>query len=110
MKSNAIVAIPALQTMSTTDLRNTAKACGLQIGKSKANTVANLSAAIKSGKVHFKSYFTLSTNPAKPGEASQRVTHYAATLRTYKSGPGDENTVHITPSAPVNASPASPTE
>ena len=97
MKSNANIAIPALETMSIADLRNTAKACGVTCGKSKKNTVANLIAAVKAGKVHFKSYFTLSTNPAKQGEPTQRVTHYAATLRTYKSGPGDENAVHIRP-------------
>lgn len=105
MKSQVKIAVPAIETMTAADLTNTAKACGVPVGKSKKVTLANLTSAIKTGKVHFKSYFTLSTNPALPGEPTQRVTHYAATLRTYKSGPGEENTVHITPATAIKGSP-----
>ena len=105
MKSKSIIASPVLETMSVEDLRGVAKAAGVKVGKSRKDTVANLTAAIDAGVLHFKSSVTFSTNPAKPGEPTQRMTHYAAVLRTYTSGPGDENKVLITPAAPVSGSP-----
>ena len=105
MKSKSIIASPVIESMSVEHLRAVAKAAGVKIGKSRKNTVANLTAAIDAGVLHFKASVTFSTNPAKPGEQSKRVTHYAAVLRTYTSGPGDENKVLITPAAPVAGSP-----
>jgi len=101
MKSKANIAVPALKTMSIEHLKATAKAAGVPVGKSKKAVVTNLTNAIKTGKVHCKLYFALSTNPAKPGEPTQRKYHYTATLRTYTSGPGEENTVQITPAVPI---------
>lgn len=105
MKSKSTIAVPVLATMSVEDLRGVAKAAGVKCGKSRKDTVANLTEAIDAGALHFKADVTLSVNPAKPGEPTQRKTYYAATFRTYTSGPGDENKVWITPAAPVNGSP-----
>ena len=110
MKSKSIIAVPAIESMSTENLRATAKAAGVKVGKSRKDTTANLLAAIDSGAVHFKANVYFSTNPAKQGETTKRVQFYGATLRTYKSGPGFENTVFITPAAPVHGSPHDPTD
>lgn len=106
MKSKNIIAAPVLDAMSTDDLRATAKAAGVKVGKSKKNTVKNVLDAIASGTVHFKADVTISVNPAKPGEPTQRKTLFGGTFRTYKSGPGQENTVWVKPTAPVAGSPA----
>ena len=108
MKSKSIIAVPVLSTMSTEDLRATAKAAGVKCGKSRKDTITNMTKAIDAGALHFKSQVTLSVNPAKPGESTQRKTLYGATLRTYKSGPGDENTVWLTPANAVSGSPSAP--
>ena len=106
MKSKSTIALPVLETMSIEHLRGVAKAAGVKVGKSKKDTVANLAKAIDAGALHFKAGFTLSVNPAKPGEQSQRITYFGARFRTYLSGPGAENEVIITPDAPVHGSPA----
>ena len=108
MKSNAKTAIGALDSLSLVHLRATAKAAGIKTGKTRKATTENMLAAIAAGGLHYKSDFTLSVNPAKQGEPTQRVTYYAATLRTYKSGPGAENQVWITPDMAKKGSPMAP--
>jgi hypothetical protein len=108
MKSKSAVAVPILNTMSIENLRGVAKAAGVKCGKSKKDTINNLIRAIDAKAVHFKSAVTLSVNPAKPGEPTRRKTLFAATFRTYTSGPGEENSVWITPDAPVAGSPSEP--
>ena len=108
MKSKSIIAAPILDTMTLNDLRATAKAAGVKTGKTRKNTTQNMLAAIDSGALHFKSDVTLSVNPAKPGEITKRVTYFGGTFRTYKSGPGFENHVWLTPAAPVKGSPCAP--
>lgn len=110
MKSKSSIAVPAIETMSTEHLRGVAKAAGVKVGKSRKDTTKNLLAAIDAGAIHFKSNVYFSTNPALPGETTKRVQYYGATLRTYKSGPGFENTVFITPAAPVPGSPHDPAD
>ncbi len=108
MKSKVNTLVPLLENMSRTDLNGVAKAAGVKIGKSKANTVANVAAAITADKLHGKVGFSLSINPTVPGcgQPSQRMTHYAAVFRTYLSGPGQENEVRVHPTAPVAGSPS----
>jgi len=105
MKSKPNIALPVLETRSTGDLRATAKAAGVKVGKSKKDTIASLLAAIAAGTLHFKSQVTLSFKP-EDGSAS-RQTFYGATLRTYTSGPGAENDVWHPATKPViSGSPA----
>jgi hypothetical protein len=106
MKSNATIARPAMNFASFKHLVGLAKAAGVNPGKTKASAIIAVEAAVKSGKLHVKSSVTFSTNPAKPGEPTQRMTHYGVVLRTYKSGPGLENTVVITPDNPIPGSPS----
>ena len=104
--ASAAAAIPFLDTLTREELSATAKATGIKVGKSKANTIANLTQAVREGKVHFKSHGTLSVNPAKQGESSKRITYFGKTLRTYVSGPGQGNVTWLTPAAPVAGSPS----
>jgi len=108
MKSKANILIPLLNNMSRQDLAGVAKAANAKVGKSKANTVANVVDAIANGKIHGKVGFSLSTNPTEPGsgQSTQRMTHYAAVFRTYLSGPGQENEIRVTPDVPVHGSPS----
>ena len=110
MKSKATIAIPVLENMTTEDLRATAKKAGIKVGKSRKATVSNLTDAIAAGAVHFKANVTLSVNPAKQGEPTQRQTLFGGTFRTYLSGPGEENIVWLSPStqAPIQGSPFAP--
>lgn len=112
MKSNATLAAGVLSEMSNVHLTGVLKAAGIKPGKTKAANINLALAAVEAGRkgalkgsLHFKASVTISTNPAKPGEQTQRMTHYAAVCRTYKSGPGQENSVVITPDAPVPGSP-----
>jgi len=107
MKSKSNIAVNHLENMAVENLRALAKAAGVPVGKSKKNTIANLLPAIDSGKLHCKCDVYFSTNPAQPGEPTQRKYLYHATERTYTSGPGQENVVHITPDAPLNMASAS---
>lgn len=102
--SKSAIAKPVLDTMTREDLAATAKALNVPVGKSKANTVANLCKAIDNGKAHFKAQCTLSFKP-DDGSAS-RTTYYGATLRTYVSGPGKGNEVWLTPATATPGSPA----
>ena len=110
MKSKATIATPVLENMTTEDLRATAKKAGVKVGKSRKDTVSNMAAAIEAGAVQFKANVTLSVNPAKQGEPTQRNTLFGGTFRTYLSGPGEENTVWLSPSTQdsIHGSPCAP--
>ena len=99
-KSN--VAQAALETSSREELAATAKALGVPVGKSKANTIANLIKAGDAGKVHFKTQLTVSFKP----EGGTRTTYLGRTLRNYISGPGKGNETWLVPAAAVTGSPA----
>lgn len=103
--STAAASIPLFDTMSREELTQMAKTIGVPVGKSRMNTITNLTHAVREGKLHFKAHCTLSTNPAKQGESSKRITYFGKTLRTYVSGPGKGNETWITPDAAVPGSP-----
>jgi hypothetical protein len=102
--ASAMAADELLYSMSRLEINAVATAVGIKIGKSKSDTVANLHNAIREGKLHLKSHCTLSVNPAKQGEPTQRVTYFGKTLRTYVSGQGKGNETWITPANPVAGS------
>ena len=102
--SKPIVAAPLFDSMTREELAATAKSVGVPVGKSKANTIANLTKAIADGKAQIKMVCTVSFKPAD-GSAS-RVTHFGKTLRTYVSGPGKGDETWLTPDAAVTGSPA----
>jgi len=97
MKSNVTLIIPVLNAMTREDLNGTAKRIGVPVGKSKKATIANLTAAIKAGKLNAKLNATLSFKPADGSKA--RETYFDATYRTYATinPPGLENVVNIHP-------------
>ena len=112
MKSKTTLAAGVLAEMSNAHLVGVLKAAGVKPGKTKAANIDLALAAVEAGRkgalkgaLHFKASVTFSTNPAKPGEPTQRVTYYGAVHRTYKSGPGQENSVVITPDNPIPGSP-----
>ena len=65
MKSNqnnvAAIANLSFNSMSREELRNLAKQCGVNVGKSKDNTINNLTDAVIAGKIQFKSTFVVAT-------------------------------------------------
>jgi hypothetical protein len=106
--ATAAAALPLLDSMSRDELRELAKTIGVPTGKDKKNSIINLGQAIRDGKLHFKASCTLSVNPAKQGEPSQRVTYFGKNLRTYVSGPGKGNETWLTPQNAVKGSPSHP--
>ena len=106
--ATAAAALPTFDVTSRTELRKLARSIGVPTGHNKADTIRNLTNAIREGKLHFKSCSTFSVNPAKQGEPTQRVTYLGVNLRTYLSGPGKGVSVWLTPDAPRNGSPMSP--
>jgi histidyl-tRNA synthetase len=101
--SNAAAVAPLFESMTREELAATAKALGVSVGKSRANTIANLNKAIAAQKAQVKAVYTVSFKPAD-GSAS-RVTFFGRTLRTYVSGPGLGNDTWLMPSAAVTGSP-----
>ena len=65
MKSNqnnvASFANLSFMSMTTTELRNLAKQTGVKVGKSKSNTIVNLTDAVIAGKIQFKSTFVVAS-------------------------------------------------
>jgi hypothetical protein len=63
MKSNqdnvASIANLSFNSMTQTELRNLAKQTGTKVGKSKSNTIVNLTDAVIAGKIQFKSTFVV---------------------------------------------------
>ena len=102
--SKPTVAVPLFDSMTREELAALAKSLGVSVGKSKANTIANLNKAVAAGKAQIKMVCTLSFKPAD-GSAS-RVTYFGKTLRTYVSGPGKGDETWLTPDAAVTGSPA----
>ena len=102
--SKNTVAAPLFDSMSREELAATAKALGVPVGKSRANTIANLNKAVTAGKAQVKMVCTISFKPAD-GSAS-RVTYFGKTLRTYVSGPGKGDETWLTPANAVGGSPA----
>jgi hypothetical protein len=101
--SKPTVAAPLFDSMSREELAATAKSLGVTVGKSRANTIANLTKAVADGKAQIKMVCTVSFKPAD-GSAS-RVTYFGKTLRTYINGPGKGDEVWLSPSAAVTGSP-----
>ena len=101
--SKPTVAAPLFDSMSREELAATAKSLGVSVGKSRANTIANLTKAVAAGKANVKMVCTISFKPAD-GSAS-RVTYFGKTLRTYVSGPGKGDETWLTPVAAVTGSP-----
>jgi hypothetical protein len=101
--SKSIVAAPLFNSMTREELAATAKALGLNVGKSKANTIANLDKAVTAGKAQIKMVCTISFKPAD-GSAC-RKTHFGRTMRTYVSGPGKGDETWLTPANAVSGSP-----
>jgi hypothetical protein len=97
------VALPLFESMTREELAATAKALGVGVGKSRANTIANLNKAVAAGKAQVKLVCTVSFKPAD-GSAS-RVTYLGRTLRTYVSGPGKGNETWLSPANAVVGSP-----
>ena len=102
--SSPTVAAPLFDSMSREELAATAKSVGAPVGKSRANTIANLTKAVAAGKAQVKMVCTVSFKPTD-GSAS-RVTYLGRTLRTYVSGPGKGTETWLVPSAAVTGSPA----
>ena len=108
MKNKIVTATPAaalhlFESMTREELAATAKSVGASVGKSRANTIANLTKAVAAGKANVKMVCTISFKPAD-GSAS-RVTYFGKTLRTYVSGPGKGDETWLTPVAAVTGSP-----
>ena len=102
--SKPAVAATLFNSMTREELASTAKALGVPVGKSRANTIANLTKATAANKAQVKLVCTVSFKPAD-GSAS-RVTYFGRTLRTYVSGPGKGDETWLTPAAAVTGSPA----
>jgi hypothetical protein len=102
--SKPAAAAPLFDSMTREELAATAKSLGVPVGKSRANTIANLNKAVAAGKANVKMVCTISFKPAD-GSAS-RVTYFGKTLRTYVSGPGKGDETWLTPAAAVPGSPA----
>lgn len=102
--SKSTVASALLDNMTREELAATAKALGVTVGKSRANTIANLTKAVADGKAHVKLVCTISYKPADGSAA--RVTYFGKTLRTYVSGPGKGNETWVNPANAVGGSPA----
>jgi len=102
--SKPTVAAPLFESMTREELASTAKSLGVSVGKSRANTIANLTKAVAAGKAQVKMVCTVSFKPAD-GSAS-RVTYFGKTLRTYVSGPGKGDETWLNPAAAVTGSPA----
>lgn len=102
--SKPTVATALFDSMSREELASTAKSLGVSVGKSRANTIANLTKAVAANKAHVKCVCTVSFKPAD-GSAS-RVTYFGKTLRTYVSGPGKGDETWLTPANAVGGSPA----
>jgi hypothetical protein len=106
--SKSSVVRPLFESMSREHLASTAKALGVNVGKSKGNTVDNMVKATATGQAQVKVYYTISFKPADG--SAQRRTFYSATLRTYVSGPGEGNAVQITPDNAIAGSPGDSSE
>lgn len=102
--SKCTIAAPLFDSMTREELAELAKSLGLSVGKSKANTIANLNKAVTDNKAHVKMVCTVSFKPAD--DSASRVTYLGKTLRTYVSGPGQGNNTWLTPAAAVTGSPA----
>ena len=102
--SKPTVAAPLFESMTREELASIAKSLGVSVGKSRANTIANLTKAVAAGRAQIKMVCTVSFKPAD-GSAS-RVTYFGKTLRTYVSGPGKGDETWLTPVAAVTGSPA----
>mgnify|MGYP001569969250 CR=1 FL=1 len=72
-----------LATMSREHLTATAKALGLPVGKSKGNTVTNITKAINDKTARFTVEFTIRSN-ANPDATVYPPAIYRAKLRTSK--------------------------
>ena len=101
--SKPTVAAPLFESMTREELAATAKAVGAPVGKSRANTIANLTKAVGAGLAQVKMVCTVSFKPVD-GSAS-RITYLGRTLRTYVSGPGKGNETWLTPAAAFTGSP-----
>ena len=103
--SKPSIADPLFESMTREELAALAKSLGGSVGKSRANTIANLTKAVAAGKAQVKMVCTVSFKP-DDGSAS-RVTYLGRTLRTYVSGPGLGNDTWLAPDAsPLPGSPA----
>ncbi len=80
--SNAIIASVLFNTMTRDELRQTATVLGVPRGKSKENTIANLTAAVESGKAGLKAVCTVCHPPTATMKYSRPV--FIKKLRTYK--------------------------
>lgn len=102
------MALPLFESMSREELADLAKSLGVPVGKSRANTIANLTKAVAAGKAQIKMVCTVSFKPSDG--SSGRITYLGRTLRTYVSGPGRGNDTWLSPSAPVSGSPGDASE
>jgi len=102
--SKNTVAAPLFNSMTRDELASVAKALGVPVGKSRANTITNLNKAVTAKQAHVKLVCTVSFKPAD-GSAS-RVTYFGKTLRTYVSGPGLGDNTWLTPATAASGSPA----
>lgn len=106
--AKSIVAKAALELQSREDLAATAIALGLPV-KSKTSKTAIVSALVKAGdegKAHIKMDLTISHKP----EGGFRTTYFGCKVRNYVSGPGEGNTVWLTPLNAIQGSPSTPGE
>lgn len=102
--SKPVAANSLFESMTREELADTAKALGIPVGKSRANTIANLSKGIASNAVQVKCMFTLSFKPADG--SALRKTVFGKTFRTYVSGPGKGNETWLTPAQATEGSPS----
>jgi len=102
--SQNTVAAPLFNSMTREELASVAKALGVPVGKSRANTITNLNKAVTAKQAHVKMDCTISFKPADG--SARRVTYFGKTLRTYVSGPGLGNYTWLTPDKAVSGSPA----
>ena len=81
MQTNQISNV--LNEMTRPDLAAVASKLGVAVGKSKANTVANLTKAIQAGKARFTVQFTIRDNTDP--KANFVPTLFSMKLRTHKA-------------------------
>jgi hypothetical protein len=80
MKANQIGL--TLNEMTRSDLAAVATKLGVKVGKSKENTVANLTKAIEAGKARFTVQFTIRTNDDPKATLAPAI--FSMKLRTHK--------------------------
>lgn len=103
--SKGSIAKSILDAMSREELTATAKAAGIKVGKSKADTVKNIMTEAdkgRDGRAQLKLSFSLSFKPAD--DSAQRITFLAKRFRTYVSGPGMGDETIVTPTNPIHGS------